>query len=421
MGAKEHPLERLGKQVAALEDRVLSKRVRLEETKREMVFLPEAYKRKPRSAPVVWAGVLGAAAAAAVVIWVTSARLTATVDGQSLAAGDFVSSTGEDNKQLAFSDGSVVRLAAHSGLRIRALGSAGAHVLLERGRFDIDIRHTEETDWQFNVGPYRIFVTGTRFFVTWKPEAETFALKMAEGTVRVTGPMIATEKFVSKGERLEASLGIGRLTQVSGETAASSSSSSSSAVAAADPTVSTPALEPDSTVKEAPLRGGAPESAMTKRTAALSWQQLAKQGKYKEALALAKKSGLSGIIQSASASELIALGDAARYSGDTGPAGRAYKSVRTRFARSPHASNAAFALGVMAFDGKGGSREALGWFRAVIEERSENDGLAQEASGRVIECLERIGDKEGAAQAARRYLARYPNGPHAALSRTLTE
>jgi hypothetical protein len=43
--------------------------------------------------------------------------------------------------------------------------------------------------------------------------------------------------------------------------------------------------------------------------------------------------------------------------------------------------------------------------------------LAREASGRLLEACIAAGDGAGARDAATRYLARYPSGPHAALAR----
>jgi hypothetical protein len=39
--------------------------------------------------------------------------------------------------------------------------------------------------------------------------------------------------------------------------------------------------------------------------------------------------------------------------------------------------------------------------------------MAREATGRLMEAMDRAGDHEGARRIARRYLGAYPNGPHA--------
>jgi outer membrane protein assembly factor BamD (BamD/ComL family) len=46
-------------------------------------------------------------------------------------------------------------------------------------------------------------------------------------------------------------------------------------------------------------------------------------------------------------------------------------------------------------------------------------GFAREAAGRLIEAHRAAGNRAAAQTAARSYLTRYPNGPHAELARSL--
>jgi outer membrane protein assembly factor BamD (BamD/ComL family) len=73
----------------------------------------------------------------------------------------------------------------------------------------------------------------------------------------------------------------------------------------------------------------------------------------------------------------------------------------------------------MAFDG-GSFGEALVWFKIYMDERP-GGALSREAEGRIVEALQRSGNRLGAREAAKRYLARYPDGPHAELARSLSE
>jgi hypothetical protein len=60
--------------------------------------------------------------------------------------------------------------------------------------------------------------------------------------------------------------------------------------------------------------------------------------------------------------------------------------------------------------------EAAAWFETYL--REEPQGLlAREASGRLIESYRGAGNLGAAHGAASRYLARYPDGPHAAIAR----
>jgi tetratricopeptide (TPR) repeat protein len=150
----------------------------------------------------------------------------------------------------------------------------------------------------------------------------------------------------------------------------------------------------------------------------VTWKALAKQGKYSDAVIQAERFGVTRIIGSASAPDLMALGDAARHAGKQRLAVMVYESVRERFPNTSHASSAAFSLGKMAFDKRRAYREAARWFRACLNE-SKNNVLEKEASGRLMEALRLAGDERGAREEAIRYLRRFPQGPHAPLAKKL--
>ena len=59
---------------------------------------------------------------------------------------------------------------------------------------------------------------------------------------------------------------------------------------------------------------------------------------------------------------------------------------------------------------------AVKWFSAYLAEQP-NGALAIEASGRLIEANEAAGDVKAARNAAKHYLLRYPDGPHAQLAK----
>src|SRR5262249_18613403 len=109
--------------------------------------------------------------------------------------------------------------------------------------------------------------------------------------------------------------------------------------------------------------------------------------------------------------DLRLLGDVARLSGHTGQARLAYIALRDRFAATPEAADAAFALGRLALEKEGDRVAAQRWFETHLRERPQGP-LAAAALGRLME-LEG-GDPDRATLLAREYLKKYPNGPHAA-------
>jgi TolA-binding protein len=149
-----------------------------------------------------------------------------------------------------------------------------------------------------------------------------------------------------------------------------------------------------------------------------AWRELAAAGKYRRALEAAERGGFERECERASAEDLVALGDAARFAGQPARAVQALQALRKRFPSDPRSGAAAFELGRVAFDQQASFGEAAKWFAIYLRERPHGS-LAREASGRLMESLSKAGDNAGARDAAAKYLARYPSGPHSELARKL--
>jgi len=147
-----------------------------------------------------------------------------------------------------------------------------------------------------------------------------------------------------------------------------------------------------------------------------SWRELATGGRYVEALATVGADFDALCIQS-SAADVIVLGDVARLAGDAPRARSAYGQVRARFGGTREASIAAFSAGRMAAQ-EGHGPEAARWFETYLREAADGS-LAREALGRAMEAREREGEHGAAKAHAVRYLATYPEGPHAPLARKI--
>jgi lipopolysaccharide biosynthesis regulator YciM len=97
---------------------------------------------------------------------------------------------------------------------------------------------------------------------------------------------------------------------------------------------------------------------------------------------------------------------------------QAYRTVRTRFSRTPEAQRAAFTMGRIEFEAHGKYTAAVHWFKTCIADNAGGT-MTREASGRLMEALQRSGDRRGAQSAARKYLTAYQNGPHAGLAKQI--
>jgi len=138
------------------------------------------------------------------------------------------------------------------------------------------------------------------------------------------------------------------------------------------------------------------------------------KGRYRDAFTAAEAAGLEEELDHASASDLLLLADAARFSASPGHAREALLAARQRFGTR---GQSAFLLGKIAADQQGSAADAVAWFETYLREEPAGPH-AEEALGRIVELTPP--EAPAAQQAAARYLTRYPDGSRAARARRLT-
>jgi len=299
---------------------------------------------------------------------------------------------------VRFSDHTTVLLAADTRGVVDEVTARGARLRVHRGRVNVSVPPRQNAEWTFAVGPFEVAVTGTRFDVGWDEGAKTFELVMHDGAVRVTGPTLDGGRVVVAGETLRIPLGAPPEPPVD---------------AAVDAPIDAPPVVP--VAPPAPVHHvEVVDAAVPVDAHVPSWQELAAGGDFKGAFAQVHDH-FDDMFATESASELTTLGDAARYAGDLSRAQQAYLAVRRRF--PAEAATATFALARMAFQAPD---DALAVRYLALYLRENPDGaFAREALGRLLEVEIRTHDDAGARQAATRYLALYPAGPHAKLARSV--
>lgn len=354
---------------------------------------------------------------------------------QPASVGAWFSAPATESVPLNFSDGTRIDLTAGSRARLVALEPTSVTLAIESGRARVHVVHKPNATWQLSTGPFTVHVTGTRFTVGWNPEQDTFELELTEGSVELSGCIFGQAQRVSAGQIVRASCKRGQVSitrRAEDElglvpTAAPISSSSGAAPEPSATAASSPApgvvalndlpLEPPANSAKA---GAATSGTDPARRAelGLSWQSLAKSGKYREAFVTANSNGFESECSNASASELVLLGDAARYAGEGRKSEYALKRLRQLFPGTKRAAEGAFALGRLSFDTLGSYAQAAQWFRTYLREQPAG-ALTREARGRLIEALQRSGDEQAAMAAAELYLRDYPDGPYARLARRI--
>jgi TolA-binding protein len=342
--------------------------------------------------------VLGVAGLAG--LWVRAGAITfQTGDRRHPELGDVIAATDERATPVLFSEGSA--LSVHEGGRIRvlALATRGATVLVEDGTVDASIAHrsARKTEWRFDAGPYRVTVLGTRFRMAFHSAARSLRVWTQEGRVAVTGECIDGTRYVSAGESIEAAC--------SAPEAAAAPPAPGAGVA---PAAALPSVPPSPPTDEA---GAQIRAARSER-----WRGLLAGGQLLEGLRAAERANFDQACKTATAKELLALADAGRFFGPTRRAVTALQALRRRFPGSPDAGTAAFTLGRIVFEKHQAYAQASKWFETYLREQPSGP-LMGDAFGRLMEARFRSGDGTGARASAEQYLRRFPEGPYASEAR----
>jgi TolA-binding protein len=341
---------------------------------------------------------LGTAAAAGALVVFLRAPVSFQVGGAISAGrtGDVIESTSDAPLALNFSEGSSIVLRESSRLRVLAAQPTGARVLVESGEVDVAIVHRKvrKTNWQFELGPFQVEVTGTKFHAGWNPSDQMVSVAMKEGSVIVTGRCMNKPRSLTAGETLHLAC-------------------------PAAPSVPEPQAELGQP-PEAPQADMDPPIRLGRETAttASSWRAMLAAGRLSGGLRAAEMAGFDRVCQIATMKELVQLADAARLSGRAQRATVALRTLRTRFPHTADASNAAFALGRIAFERRGAYDEAVRWFSIYLDEQPSG-ALMGDAVGRLMESRLHAGDRQGARADAQRYIRRFPEGPYAREARSI--
>ncbi len=378
--------------------------------------------KRSRPSPVrpALAGLAFAAAiTAAVVVFVRGqvapAAVAWHVENGSVGAQGYVSiPAAAPSARLVFDDGSNVALAPGSRGRVARTTASGAEVVLEQGRARVHVQHRQDSRWLVDAGPFAVRVTGTDFTVAWEVEAETVDVWMRSGHVEITGPVIGDALGLSAGQHLRARLRDATVQiDTAPEPAEGNAQTASAPSAAAAPSLAAPVVaSPDVGSLRTAVASGPTMAAPS------SWSGLISAGDFEQVIRQAESEGLRHALSTRPLVDLRALGDAARYAGNSALSRRANQAIRTRFPGSGEARTAAFLLGRLAEEHDHANEEALRWYDTYLAEAPAG-AFAGDALGRKMVLVEKTVSRDAASPLATEYLQRFPSGPYAGLARDL--
>ena len=256
---------------------------------------------------------------------------------------------------MRFSEGSSIVLERGGQLRVLALESNGARVLVEKG---LGGRRDRAPPRSRASGASRrvrvtVDVTGTRFRVDWNPEQRSFGIELKEGSVIVGGDCLPDPRRVQRGDNLRISCGGGARRRRRRRRPSAGD-------------------RPSRRSRRSRRAGARHRSVARRETHAAEdadWRALVAAGHYAEGVHAAERVGWSRVCRTANAVELLALADAARLSGETARAVEALVTLRQRFPGSSSAATCAFSLGRLAFEKRAAYTEAARWFATYLDEQ----------------------------------------------------
>lgn len=361
-------------------------------------------------------GALGATSATALVLTQAGRdhaapeprALAYTVEGGAVDDGGYIRAFAATGARLRFAEGTELHLRPGARGRLGRIDGHGARFAIEQGEAEVKVTPLPNARWLVDAGPFLIAVRGTTFTASWDGATERLDVDMSKGLVSVTGPVADGEVAVRAGQHLTVNVARKEVVLRPVESRPPAATAPSDAPAVADRTAR-PRVEP---VHRAASSLPRARTAEVRR----SWVAALAAGDLDGILRDAEARGVATALAEASASELAALADAARYRRRDELARQVLLAERARFPASERAHDAAFLLGRLDDLGARGRVQAIEWYDRYLNEVPRG-AYAAEALGRKMVATENTRGRAAARAIAQEYLRRFPTGTYASTAR----
>ncbi len=346
-------------------------------------------RRARRSAARIWAPITVATAAALALV-VARGHRPAPVGPLHLSNGAAVPVLDSDRAEraVALDDRSRLTLSAGAHLEPRRNDARAFDTALARGRVRFDVRPRGPRAWSIDCGLAVVRVVGTSFALERSPER--LHIEVFHGLVRVEGERVPGHaRLLAAGETLD--------------------------VTAADVP---PANEP--TLPAAPAAPERPAPRPLRVARPEPWRALAARREFGAAYDALGPGGAESRARTASADDLLALGEVAHRSHHYAEAAGLYERFVGEHADHPEAAMVGFTLGRLQLDQLAAPRDA-----AHTLDRARRGAvpryLLEDVLARLVEARARSGDVAGARAAAEEYGRTFSGGRRAVDVRRWSE
>ncbi len=359
-----------------------------------------ATRQRGRLRTVQRAGLVSVLAMGAVVVAVFGLGGSAERASLGLLPAEVKTKPGEGGHTLRLADGSHADLVgAHSELELVHNTKERVALRLVAGRAHFEVRHDPARSFVVEAGAQRVEVIGTSFDV--ELDAQSVAVSVTRGKVRVYGPAGATDVSAGETKRFAVSA-----PSAQAEAAAAAQPEPGKAPGVSDEAEQEPELQAQPEAQAQVEEAQAHARPRVKRSSGQpSWRSLTQSGQYDAAFAAMLQT--SGVDDDPAA--LMDAADAARLSGHPQNAVQYLERVVRDHGKSPVAPLAAFTLGRVYLDKLGQPDKAASAFERA-RGLSPAGSLAQDALAREVEALSKGGNAQKAYLRAQDYLRQYPNG-----------
>ncbi|MCP4603684.1 MAG: hypothetical protein GY847_24730 [Proteobacteria bacterium] len=399
---------RFGRKVSEVAEGVL-RETDVTELVRRRLFDDESAEmgRPPRGSVVRYAVAAGVLVIMASVVVMTIDRRDKAADaviqstGKTLSTSAYIGTDQWSTEQVIFPEGSKIDLLEDTGARIVEMTPRVRTVQIEHGSARMDVKHQQDVLWVVRAGPYSVEVTGTAFDIGWAPKKGELHLTMRKGHVRVRGPGVEEPMTVVAGNVLTAWSSNARIELVGN----AKGKFQTGAGEETPPKNVKPAREVPEIEPVVDSRHG----TFPKRNTDKSKETVRK----KSAITKKEQNADSSLLTCA---QLWKQSNELRFAGDHDEAQKSFGQLRDSCPGTPKAVMASLILGRMAFDIAKDYTVAEMWFDTYLAE-SHGNGPIREVRGRLLECSVRLNRNKRATEEAIKYLAQYPDGPHAAIAK----